>query len=137
MQIAGRLHAVTVGDAANQFRGDERFDDVMFGRERAGRLAAAQQEIGQNRAELIAGKRRPRGVLVQRFPHGAAEPVAIGIGGQNQFGAGPFARSIMTSNTAGFSGLATWLGTLGKSPSGAACGPNVSTSSKPAAFSTG
>ena len=46
-QVARRLHAVTVGDAAHQLRGDQCLDDVAPRIERAGLLPGGEQVIGQ------------------------------------------------------------------------------------------
>ena len=61
----------------------------MLGRSVPARLAGGQQRIGQQRADLVAGERGPR-----RRPaaggqrRGAAQAVAVGVGGQDQVGAG-------------------------------------------------
>ena len=53
------LDAVAVADAADHRRGDERRDEEMFLRQRAGFFALLADVVGEQGAELIAGEGAP------------------------------------------------------------------------------
>ena len=62
-----------------------------FGVKGAGRLASRQERIGQKRADLVSGKGSPGSIGGGSQPGGTAQPVAVGVGGQDQVRANLFA----------------------------------------------
>ncbi len=149
LQIAVCFDTVLIGDAADHFGGDERFDDVVLRRRGCRLFCGPRERIRPSRA---ASWLPVKGFQVMRMGNGdweSGEGVkGCGGEGENFSGAAAprrsqsgsvariksapvcLARSMMISKTAGFSGLETWPGTFGKSPLGSACGPKSSTSLK-------
>ncbi len=56
-----RFDTVLIGDAADHFGGDEGFDDVVLGCERAGFFAGGEDVFGEQCGELVAGEGAPIG----------------------------------------------------------------------------
>lgn len=80
----------------------------------AGHPQKAEQEFGQQSADLVAGKRYPGGLVVERFGHCAAESVAVGVGGEDQIGVDFFRPLDNRLENGGVFRIGDVLGNVGK-----------------------
>ena len=111
-------NALAFGQGADHRGRDQGRDQIMVGPEPAERFGFLDHEGRQHDADLVAVERGPFALGSREV--GTATPIRSASGSLAMTRSAPrdLASAIAASSVRGYSGLAMWSGTLGKSPSG-------------------